>query len=202
MAKTKKPNEHYVNNKEFSHKVVEYVKTVREAEESGEPAPPVTDYIADCFMRIARGLSFKSNFVMYTYREEMMMDAVENCLKAINNYNIETATRTGKPNAFSYFTQISWYAFLRRIAKEKRQHEIKMKFMFERGIDEFMISESEDPEASRAVRQYVDQLREKMDNIRDPDSLPPPTQTPSKSGPVTVRNRKRTDSDLSDFYIS
>ena len=55
------------------------------------------------------------------------MDAVENCLKAIYNYNLEHATRTGKPNAFAYFTQIIWYAFLRRIQKEKKQTYIKFK---------------------------------------------------------------------------
>ena len=55
----------------------------------------------------------------------MVMDAVENCLKAVENYDINASTRTGKPNAFAYFTQIIWYAFLRRISKEKKQQEIK-----------------------------------------------------------------------------
>ena len=80
----------------------------------------VPDYIAKCFLKICEGLSHKSNFVRYTYREEMVMDAVENCLNAVGNYNIEAATRKGKPNAFGYFTQISWFAFIRRIKKEKK----------------------------------------------------------------------------------
>ena len=114
-----KPKEkpHYVNNADFSQAVVEYCKTVIEAKETDDQLPVVTDYIASCFLKIAEGLSHKSNFIRYTYREEMVMDAVENCLKAIENYNIEAATRTGKPNAFAYFTQIAWFAFLRRIAK-------------------------------------------------------------------------------------
>ena len=66
------------------------------------------------------------------------MDAVENCLKAILNYNIESATRTGKPNAFAYFTQISWYAFLRRIEKEKKQQDIKLRYIAQSGIEEFL----------------------------------------------------------------
>ena len=118
MTKIKPKNKpHYVNNREFSYSVVDYVKKVNAAQDSGEPLPIVPDYIAECFLKISEGLSHKSNFIRYTYREEMVMDAVENCLKAITNYNIEAATRTGNPNAFAYFTQICYYAFLRRIAK-------------------------------------------------------------------------------------
>jgi len=129
MARTKRASIHYVNNAEFSQAVVDYVTTVQEAKKNKQQLPIVPDYIASCFLRIAEGLSHKSNFIRYTYREEMVMDAVENCLKAIENYNLEAATRTGKPNAFAYFTQITWYAFLRRIAKEKKQQDIKLKYL-------------------------------------------------------------------------
>ena len=131
---------HYVNNREFSHKVVEYVASVNQAQSEGKPLPIVTDYIATCFLKIAEGLSHKSNFIRYTYREEMVMDAVENCLKAIMNYNIEAATRTGNPNAFAYFTQICYYAFLRRIAKEKKQQDIKFKWIEKASVEDFMDS--------------------------------------------------------------
>ena len=117
----KRASIHYVNNKEFSQAVVDYVKTTDAAKAAGQESPIVPDYIARCFLRIGEGLSHKQNFIRYSYREEMVMDAVENCLKAINNYDVEAATRSGNPNAFAYFTQISWYAFLRRIAKEKKQ---------------------------------------------------------------------------------
>src|SRR5210317_1864196 len=138
MAKNKRASIHYVNNAEFSQAVVEYVKTVREAKKNNDTLPIVTDYIAQCFLRIAEGLSHKSNFIRYTYREEMVMDAVENCLKAIDNYNLDVATRTGKPNAFAYFTQISWYAFLRRISKEKKQQDIKLKYLTTAAIEDFI----------------------------------------------------------------
>ena len=127
MAKRK--SIHYVNNADFSQAVVDYVTITDTAKTKNETIPNVPDYIATCFLRIAEGLSHKSNFIRYTYREEMVMDAVENCLKAIGNYDLQAATRTGKPNAFAYFTQISWYAFLRRIAKEKKQQDIKMKYL-------------------------------------------------------------------------
>ena len=125
----RKQSIHYVNNATFSQAVVDYVSHVEKCKKEKESLPKVPDYIAQCFLRIAEGLSHKANFIRYTYREEMVMDAVENCLKAISNYNLEAATRTGKPNAFAYFTQITWFAFLRRITKEKKQQDIKLKYL-------------------------------------------------------------------------
>ena len=120
----RKKSIHYVNNAQFSSAVVDYVTIVEQSRKDGTEIPKVPDYIAQCFLRIAEGLSHKSNFIRYTYREEMVMDAVENCLKAIGNYNLEAATRTGKPNAFAYFTQITWYAFLRPVSyTHLRAHE-------------------------------------------------------------------------------
>lgn len=169
MTKKIKPRDkpHYVNNREFSQKVVEYVETVRQAEAEGKQLPVVTNYIANCFLKIAEGLSHKSNFIRYTYREEMVMDAVENCLKAITNYNIEAATRTGNPNAFAYFTQICYYAFLRRIAKEKKQQDIKFKWIEKASVDEFLEAGFDgDPDQGRY---FVDQLRSRIDKVKDTD---------------------------------
>lgn len=191
-----KPNEkpHYVNNADFSQAVVDYVRTVREAESISEPEPMMPRYVAECFLKIAEGLSHKSNFVRYTYREEMVMDAVENCLRAVKNYDIDAATRKGKPNAFGYFTQISWYAFLRRIQKEKKQQDVKLKFLSESGIEEFMVDPDEDPQVAKAVQSFVDNLRRRIDDVKEKD--------------VKIKNYKKTlsnkrsisiDSDLSDF---
>lgn len=90
-----KDKPHYVNNKDFSQAVVEYVNSANEAKSENKEEPVITEYIGECFLKIAEGLSHKSNFSGYTYREEMVMDAVENCIKAIMNYNVEKATRTG-----------------------------------------------------------------------------------------------------------
>ena len=158
---------HYVNNREFSEKVVEYCESVTEAISQNKQIPIVTDYIATCFLKIAEGLSHKSNFIRYTYREEMVMDAVENCLKAITNYNIEAATRTGAPNAFAYFTQICYYAFLRRIAKEKKQQDIKFRWIEKASIEEFM--ETGFDGDTDIGRYFVDQLRTRIDRVKDTD---------------------------------
>mgnify|MGYP003146273336 CR=1 FL=1 len=170
MAQKLKPKEkpHYVNNKEFSQAVMDYAVEARSAREKDTQIPKVTDYIAKCFIRIAEGLSHRPNFVRYTYREEMVMDAVENCLRAINNYKIETATRTGKPNAFSYFTQICYFAFIRRIAKEKRQQDIKFKFIEKMGIEDF-VQMGMDSDGAEQTMQYVDTLRQRISRVKDTD---------------------------------
>lgn len=165
-----KDRPHYVNNAEFSQSVVDYVQEVREAKANGNTLPVVPDYIAGCFLRIAEGLSHKSNFIRYTYREEMVMDAVENCLKAITNYNIDAATRTGNPNAFAYFTQICYYAFLRRLAKEKKQQDIKFKYIEKAGIEDFIFSADTDAAADSATRAFVDQLRDRISVVKQNDA--------------------------------
>ena len=98
----------------------------------------------------------------------MVMDAVENCLRAIGNYNIETATRTGKPNAFSYFTQICYFAFIRRIAKEKKQQDIKLKFIEKMGIEDFTQMGMDEAGAAETMA-YVDTLRQRISTVRAKD---------------------------------
>jgi len=196
MARTKRASIHYVNNAEFSQAVVDYVTTVREAKKNDQQLPIVPDYIASCFLRIAEGLSHKSNFIRYTYREEMVMDAVENCLKAVENYNLEAATRTGKPNAFAYFTQITWYAFLRRIAKEKKQQHIKLKYLTRSGIENFMVNEHGDDMTHQVAGAFIDTLRGRIEKVRHVDAEVKELAQEEK------KKRKRIskgDSDLSEF---
>jgi hypothetical protein len=118
----KKKNPHYVNNKEFLAAMIEYRDSVIDAEESGDPRPVVPTYVAECIMKIATHLSYKPNFVNYTFREEMICDGIENCLQYIDNFNPEKSN-----NPFAYFTQIVYYAFLRRIQKEKKYLYTKYK---------------------------------------------------------------------------
>ena len=195
MAKIKpKDKPHYVNNAQFSQAVVDYCTEVQEAKKSETKLPIVPDYIATCFLKICEGLSHKANFVRYTYREEMVMDAVENCLKAIENYNIEAATRTGKPNAFAYFTQISWFAFLRRIEKEKKQQDIKLKYIEQAGIEHFIGDDFDEAESQQVAQAFVDQLRIRIDEVKEKDT---------EWKEIVKKERKRrtvkADSDLTDF---
>lgn len=196
-----KDRPHYVNNKEFSQAVVDYVTRVTEAKEAGTEIPKVTDYIAQSFLRIAEGLSHRANFIRYTYRDEMVMDAVENCLKAINNYNINAPTRTGMPNAFSYFTQISWYAFLHRIAKEKKQQDIKMKYISQSPFEDFAV-EGADEASIQAGHAFIDQLKSKIDQMKEKDTY---FDIKYKEETKAAKQRKKravnsNDSDLSTIF--
>ncbi len=192
-----KPSErpHYVNNALFSQSVVDHVISVREAEAAGEKIPQMPRYVAECFLKISEGLSHKSNFVRYTYREEMVMDAVENCLRACKNYNVEAATRKGKPNAFGYFTQIAWYAFLRRIKKEQRQQDVKLNYLAESGLEEFMVDPNEDPQVAKAVQSFVDNLRRRIDDVKEND-----TKIKDYKKKMVTKRTVRVDSDLSGFF--
>ena len=133
MPRTRKRSEHYVNNKEFLNAIVIYRNQCKRAEEAGEPRPRITNYLGECFLKIATHLSYKPNFVNYMFREDMICDGIENCVQYIHNFDPEKSK-----NPFAYFTQIIHYAFLRRIQKEKKQLEIKTKIIEKTGFDEVM----------------------------------------------------------------
>ena len=134
MAKVK--TEYYVNNKEFLAAIVEYREKVHFAKENELPRPLLPNYIAECFLKIATHLSYKPNFVNYMFREDMVCDGVENCLQYVDNFDPEKSK-----NPFAYFTQIIYYAFLRRIQKEKKQLEIRTKLIERCGYSEVLHSD-------------------------------------------------------------
>lgn len=120
MARRAKRN--YVNNKDLLDALIQYKKEYQEAEDSGDELPKVPDYVGTCIYQIATRLATKPNFSGYSYKEDMIMDGIENCLLYINNFDPNKSS-----NPFAYFTQIIWYAFLRRIQKEKKQMYIRFK---------------------------------------------------------------------------
>jgi len=133
----RKRSVHYVNNKEFLAALIVYKKDVAEAEELGKDKPRITNYLGECFLKIATHLSFKPNFVNYIFKDDMISDGIENCVQYIHNFNPEKSQ-----NPFAYFTQIIHYAFLRRIQKEKKQLEIKNKILEKTGYDEVFYDDS------------------------------------------------------------
>lgn len=127
----KRKKEHYVDNKKFLDALVAYREQKEIHEIRGLPKPRVNNYIGDCFLKIATHLSYRPNFINYMYKDDMICDGVENCIQYIDNFNPEKSK-----NPFAYFTQIVYYAFLRRIAKEKRQLDIKDKMIEKSGFDD------------------------------------------------------------------
>lgn len=130
---------HYVNNADFLVAISEYRIKVLDAKEKGLPPPQVSNYIGECILKIANHLSYKPNFINYSYREEMISDGIENCLQYINNFD-----PTKSNNPFAYFTQIIYYAFLRRIAKEKKQSYIKGKLIQDMPFEAFELQEQDE----------------------------------------------------------
>ena len=118
MTTDKKKKVHYVNNKQFLEAIVERKLLLKEAEESDLPKPQVTNYLGECILKIANHLSYRPNFINYTYRDEMISDGIENSLQYIDNFDPEKSK-----NPFAYFTQIIYFAFVRRITKEKKQQK-------------------------------------------------------------------------------
>ena len=140
MTKRKR-SEHYVNNKEFLAALIKYREDKEIAAAKGLPKPPIPRYIGKCFLKIATHLSYKPNFVNYMFREDMISDGIENCVQYIHNFDPEKSK-----NPFAYFTQIIYYAFLRRISQEKKQLEIKNKILEKSNFDE--VFDSNDLDAS------------------------------------------------------
>lgn len=139
---TKKAN-HYVNNAAFQKAIIEHKKKVALHEEQGLQPPQIPHYIGECLYQIANNLSKKYNFVNYTFRDEMVGDAIENCILYFNNYDPSKYN-----NPFAYYTQIMWFAFLRRIQEEKDQlytkHKVLQKDIIHRSIVEMQVGESWD----------------------------------------------------------
>ena len=153
----RKRSEHYVNNKEFLAAIVEYKEKVALAAERGEAKPRITNYLGECFLKIATHLSFKPNFVNYMFKDDMVCDGIENCVQYINNFKPEKSK-----NPFAYFTQIIHYAFLRRIQKEKKQLEIKTKIIERSGYEEVFTVDGDMTGTSSDYNQIKDSVQTRM----------------------------------------
>lgn len=113
---------HYVNNKDFLESIVEYKNACDVARDRGKQIPVIPDYIGECIFHMSTRIARRPNFSGYSFKEDMIMDGVENCLKYIEKFNPEKSS-----NPFAYFSQVIWFAFLQRIAKEKKFLYTKLK---------------------------------------------------------------------------
>jgi len=148
----KKKKIHYVDNKKFLAAIVERKVLLKEAEEEDDPKPQISNYLGECILKIANHLSYRPNFINYTYKEEMISDGIENCLQYIDNFDPEKSK-----NPFAYFTQIIYYAFIRRIAKEKKQQKIKDRILKRSNIQDMIVVQGHDDE-SEYQNQFIEFL--------------------------------------------
>jgi hypothetical protein len=123
---------HYVDNAKMLQAIKDYKEHIGKNREAGLEDPRIPEYLGECILKIANRLSHKANFINYSYREDMILDGIENCMQCINSFDPAKSS-----NPFAYFTQVIYFAFLRRIAKEKKQSYIKSKLVQEMSFESF-----------------------------------------------------------------
>jgi hypothetical protein len=130
---------HYINNEEFLKAIIEHRAKVMDAKEKDLPPIQLTNYLGDCLLKIANHLSYKPNFINYSYRDEMISDGIETSLRYFNNFDPAKSS-----NPFAYFTQIIYYAFIRRIGTEKKQSYVKSKLIQNMDFEQFETQDHDD----------------------------------------------------------
>ena len=130
---------HYVNNAEMLEAIKTYKTRLKDARDNGANEPRIPEYLGKCVLMIANRLSYKSNFINYSYRDDMVLDGIENCIQCMNSFDPDKSS-----NPFSYFTQVIYFAFLRRIAKEKKQSYIKGKLIQDMAFESFELQDHDD----------------------------------------------------------
>lgn len=156
VIKRKTKND-YINNARFHDELCSYLNSVSEAVENNKPKPQITRYIGDALIELCNRLSHRPNFNGYTrhWKEEMINDAILNCLASVTNYNPQYVMVDGKQkNPFGFFSKIAWNAFLRRIAEEKTQSYIKHKNLDNMSVFDDDITQS-DTSFDNAGHNYV-----------------------------------------------
>lgn len=148
---------HYVDNKKFYDALVEHIDACKAAVARGEEKPMISNYIGECFLKIATHLSYKSNFINYTFKDDMISDGIENCLAAADKFDPVRST-----NPFAYYTQITFYAFVRRIQKEKKQQVTKFKIIENMDIEGLI---SQDPDSHAFANEFIEYLRKQVDYV-------------------------------------
>jgi hypothetical protein len=161
MKKTK--NAHYVDNKKFYEAMKDWKAEWDSAVEKGEPTPQCTNYLGECFVKISNHLAYKSNFVNYTFRDEMILDGIENCLRYADRFDPDKSN-----NPFAYFTQITYYSFVRRIKKEARQTETKLNYFQNIDLQQLL----DEIEGDGHSYEYLNWVQEQVDtNMKEKAKL-------------------------------
>ena len=158
-----KSTAHYIDNKEFYQAMKDWKDSIDAAEKAGEPKPRCTNYLGECFVKISNHLAYKSNFVNYTFRDEMILDGIENCLRYADRFNPDKSN-----NPFAYFTQITYYSFVRRIKKEAKQSETKLRYLQSIDLQQLL----DEIEGDSGNYEYLNWVQEQLDaNARDKEEL-------------------------------
>ena len=152
MPRKRAKSQHYVDNKKFLEALINHKERVKRAASQDKPKPRIPEYVGDCFLKIATHLSYRPNFINYMYKEDMVSDGIENCVQYIDNFDPNKSK-----NPFAYFTQIVYFAFLRRIAKEKRQQSIREKIIEKSGFAQIFHTDGDvDPATLNNIKNRIE----------------------------------------------
>jgi len=186
VVKPRAPN-HYIDNQQFLAALLEHRERVQAAKEAGGELPRISNYLGDCFIKIARHLSYKSNFINYSYKDEMISDAIENCLAVVNNFDPAKSK-----NPFAYFTQITFYAFVRRIQKEKKQQQTKYRYIDQLDLSDIM---APDQDHGEFHNQFLDYLKTQVDGHEYEKVATPATKAALKKKKLAEKEELAIDPD-------
>jgi len=153
LSTTSNKTNPYVDNKEMLNAIIQYRKDVRKAKRLKLPKPKIPDSIGKQILLIAENMSHKKNFSQYTFVDDMISGAVENCIQYFDNFDPKTSKYP-----FSYFSKIIFYAFIRKIQLEKKQLYAKYKATQMTGI----LHEAEYQDEDNPGEQF-----EMYDNLND-----------------------------------
>lgn len=86
--------------------------------------------LAEALMLIVQRFSFSSNFVGYSFREDMVSFALVNLCANWHKYNeIDYA------NPFAYYTQAAYHSFLQFLASEQKQRDRRDRLLIAMGAN-------------------------------------------------------------------
>lgn len=181
---SKKSPQHYVDNKRLNEELIKYCIEYRRCKEEDIKLPRANDYIGSCILKICNGLGFRFNFVSYSYRDEMIGDAILNCIKVIKNFDPAKSS-----NPFAYLSQIAYFAMIRKIKQEKKLHKIKYSLMANFNADDLNVGSmnSEDQNNYGELIGYLNSVgNSKLDE--EDYTAPPPRnkRKPKSSGYISL----------------
>jgi Sigma-70 region 2 len=155
-VKKKRAPRHYVNNGQLYEELVAFKEKCLKAREEGKPEPRLSNYVGQCILLICQRIGTRPNFSGYSYRDEMVDDAIENCVAAISSFD---PAKSNHP--FNYLSTVAMNAMIRRIQKEKRETYMKHKTMQMMATHLEGGAELADERSQRVVSDFETKLAEK-----------------------------------------
>jgi len=173
MTQKKKKPEHYVDNKKMLEVVTDWKNEIQKARDAGEDDPRMPEELGKMILLICKRLMMRPNFLNYSYREEFVSDAIENCMRYAKNFDPEKSK-----NPFGYYTQIAYFSAIHRINKEKKQFATKAKMVQQSGV--LAIGAESNTQGHDNAEDYSNGYRDFLRNFYDVELVSDKEKKPRK----------------------